>query len=109
MLFPLKRFGCGDMKNKENLPTIHSSAAEYLTYVAASGDSADSFEMRYQDENIWLTQKMLAALYEVSVQNVGQHIKKIYDDNELSREATIKKFFIVQSEGERKVERGIDH
>jgi len=97
------------MKNKEKPPSIHSSAAEYLTYVAASGDSADSFEMRYQNENIWLTQKMLAALYDVSVQNVGQHIKRIYDDNELSREATIKKFFIVQNEGERRVERGIDH
>ena len=97
------------MKKKENLPAIHSSAAEYLTYVAATGDSADSVEMRYQDENIWLTQKMMATLYDVSVQNIGQHIKKILDDGELSREATIKKFFIVQNEGERQVERGIDH
>ena len=97
------------MKNNANLPTIHSSAAEYLTYAAASGDSADSLEMRYQDENIWLTQKMMSALYDVSVQNIGQHIKRILDDGELTREATIKKFFIVQNEGERQVERGIDH
>ncbi|MCL2816004.1 MAG: virulence RhuM family protein [Oscillospiraceae bacterium] len=97
------------MKNKENLPSIHSSAAEYLTYAAATGESADSYEMRYQDENIWLTQKMMAALYDVSVQNIGQHIKKILDDGELSREATIKKFFIVQNEGARQVEREIDH
>ena len=97
------------MKKKEKLPTIRSSAAEYLTFVAATGDSAASFEMRYQDENIWLTQRMMAALYDVSVQNIGQHIKKILDDGELSREATIKKYFIVQNEGERQVERDIDH
>jgi len=97
------------MKMKETLPTIHSSAAEYLTYIAATGDNEQSFEMRYENENIWLTQKMMSALYDVSVQNIGQHIKRIFDDSELSREATIKKFFIVQNEGERKVERGIDH
>jgi len=97
------------MKKNENLPTIHSSAAEYLTYVAATGDNADSFEMRYQNENIWLTQRMMSALYEVSVQNIGQHIKRIFEDGELAREATIKKYFIVQNEGERQVERCIDH
>ena len=97
------------MKKNVNLPAVHSSAAEYLTFVAASGDSEDSYEMRYQDENIWLTQKMMAALYDVSVQNIGQHIKKILDDSELTREATIKKFFIVQNEGARQVEREVDH
>lgn len=95
-------------KKKEEI-TIHSSAAEYLTYVAAVGDSADSMEMRYEDENIWLTQKMMAILYDVSIQNIGQHIKKIYDDGELTQEATIKKFFIVQNEGERQVSREIVH
>jgi hypothetical protein len=68
------------MKNKEEI-TIKSSAAEYLTYVSAVGDNADSIEMRYEEENIWLTQKMMAELYGVSVQNIGQHIKKIYEDN----------------------------
>lgn len=53
----------------------HSSAAEYLTYVASVGDSADSFEMRYEDENIRLTQKMMAALYDVSVSAINQHLK----------------------------------
>jgi hypothetical protein len=65
--------------------------------------------MRYQDENIWLTQKMMAALYDVSVQNIGQHIKKIFDDGELAREATIKKYFIVQNEGGRDVSREVEH
>ena len=87
------------MKKKENLPTIRSSAAEYLTYVAATGDSADSFEMRYQDENIWLTQKMMAALYDVTPQNISQHIKKIFDDGELFSDSVVKKFFITAADG----------
>jgi hypothetical protein len=94
---------------KKNEITIRSSAAEYLTYVAATGDNEQSFEMRYQDENIWLTQKMMAVLYDVSVQNIGQHIKKVFADSELDRAATIKKFFIVQKEGEREVSREVEH
>jgi len=86
------------MKKKE-FSIIHSSAAEYLTYAAAAGDSANSFEMRYQDENIWLTQKMMAALYDVSVQNIGQHIKNIFDDGELSSNSVIKKYFITAADG----------
>ena len=61
-------------KNKEI--TIRSSAAEYLTYVAATGSNAESIEMRYEDENIWLTQKMMATLYDVSVSAINQHLKK---------------------------------
>ncbi|MCL2082508.1 MAG: virulence RhuM family protein [Oscillospiraceae bacterium] len=97
------------MKKKKNEITIRSSAAEYLTFVAATGDSEQSVEMRYQDENIWLTQKLMATLYDVSVQNIGQHIKKIFDDDELERRATIKKYFIVQNEGTRTVSREVDH
>lgn len=97
------------MPKKKDEITIHSSAAEYLTYVAAVGNNADSMEMRYEDENIWLTQRMMAELYDVSVQNIGQHIKKIYEDGELTQEATIKKFFIVQNEGDRQVNRGVVH
>ena len=96
------------MKKKEEI-TIRSSAAEYLTYVASVGEQQDSIEIRYEDENIWLTQKMMAQLYDVSVQNIGQHIKKIYEDRELIQEATIKKFFIVQNEGGRQVNRGVTH
>lgn len=93
-------------KKKDEI-TIHSSAAEYLTYIVAVGDNADSMEMRYEDENIWLTQRMLAQLYDISVLNIGQHIKKIYEDGELTQEATIKKFFIVQNEGSRQVDRAV--
>ena len=97
-------------KNKQfEAPTIRSSAAEYLTFVAAVGGAENAYEMRYEDENVWLTQKMMAAIYDVSVQNISQHIKKVFDDDELEREATIKKYFIVQTEGEREVQRSVEH
>lgn len=86
-----------------------SSAAEYLTFVAASGSGGESFEVRYEDENIWLTQKMMAALYGVDVRTINEHIKKIYSDGELTDEATIRKIRIVQPEGARMVNREIIH
>ncbi len=95
-------------KKKEN-SLVRSSAAEYLTFIAASGDSQASVEMRYEDENIWLTQKMMATLYDVSVPAINQHLKRIFGDNELEREATIKKYLIVQTEGNREVRREVDH
>lgn len=94
-------------KKKEQL--IRSSAAEYLTFVASTGESDTSFEMRYEDENIWLTQKMMSALYDVSLSSINEHIKKIYDDGELVEKATIRKFRIVQTEGSRQVNREVAH
>lgn len=94
-------------KNKEI--TIRSSAAEYLTYVAAVGDQPDAIEIRYEDENVWLTQKMMAQLYDVTVANINQHIKSIFDDQELTPDSTIKKYLIVQNEGSRVVSRNVDH
>ena len=88
---------------------IRSSAAEYLTFVASTGESDTGFEMRYEDENIWLTQKMMAALYDVSKQTISQHIKRIYSDGELTPEATVKKYLTVQMEGERQISRNQDH
>ena len=79
------------MAKKQEI-TIRSSAAEYLTFVAATGENQDNIEMRYEDENIWLTQKMLAALYGVSIAAINQHIKKIFEDAELECEAVIKKY-----------------
>ena len=72
------------MTKKKDEVSIHSSAAEYLTYVAAVGDTDESMEMRYEDENIWLTQKMMAQLYNVSLPTINEHIKKIYGDRELA-------------------------
>ena len=84
---------------KDNEITIRSSAAEYLTYVAATGSNGDSIEMRYEDENIWLTQKMMATLYDVSVSAINQHLKKIFADSELSEDAVIKKYLITAGDG----------
>lgn len=96
-----------DDKGKEAV--IRSSAAEYLTFVASTGENDASYEMRYEDENIWLTQKMMAALYAVSKQTISQHIKRIYADGELTPEATVKKYLTVQTEGNRQISRKQDH
>ena len=97
------------MKKKNDEITIRSSAAEYLTYVASVVDQQDSIEMRYEDENIWLTQKMMATLYDVDVRTINEHIKKIYSDSELEEDATIRNFRIVQTEGSRQVTRDTKH
>lgn len=94
---------------KDNEITIRSSAAEYLTYMAATGDNEESIEVRYEDENIWLTQKMLATLYNVSISAINQHVKKIFSDKELDEKTTIKNFLIVQKEGNREVTRNVAH
>ena len=97
------------MKNKKDEIAIRSSAAEYLTYVASTGDQTDSVEMRYEDENIWLTQKMMSTLYDVDVRTISEHINNIYSDSELEEDSTIRNFRIVQTEGSRKVARNINH
>ena len=97
------------MPKKPKEITIRSSAAEYLTYIAATGDNPQTIEMRYEDENIWLTQKMMATLYDVDKRTISYHINKIYEDNELQETATVRKYWTVQIEGERQVEREQDH
>ena len=94
---------------KKDSALVRSSAAEYLTFVASTGEDKDSIEMRYEDENIWLTQKMMATLYDVGLPTINEHIKKIYSDGELTGEATIRKFRIVQTEGARQVNREVTH
>ena len=87
------------MKQKKDEITIRSSAAEYLTYVAFVGDQQDSIEMRYEDENIWLTQKMMATLYDVDVRTINYHVKKIFGDSELQEDSVIRKFRITAADG----------
>ena len=82
------------MKKKKDEVTIRSSAAEYLTYIASVGDQQDSIEMRYEDENIWLTQKMMATLYDVGINTINYHIKKIFEDSELQEDSVIRKIRI---------------
>ena len=74
-----------------------SSAAEYLTFVAASGQGG--VEAVYADENIWLTQKMMGVLYDVNVRTVNGHLKKIFADSELQEDSVIRKFRITAADG----------
>ncbi len=86
------------VKKKEQV-TIRSSAAEYLTYVASTGAQQESMEMRYENENIWLTQKMMASLYDVDVRTINYHIKKVLADSELTEDSVIRKFRITAADG----------
>ena len=97
------------MATKKKDVSIRSSAAEYLTFVAATGESNESVEMRYEDENIWLTQKMMAVLYDVDIRTINEHIKRVFSDRELPEDPTIRKFRIVQTEGTRQVTRDALH
>ena len=80
---------------------------EILLYTDETGKM--NVNVRFAEEDVWVTQVQLAEIYATTRQNIGQHIENIYKDNELPREATIKKFFIVQTEGTRQVKREIDH
>jgi hypothetical protein len=95
-------------KDNKNDKTIPSSTAQYLTFVSANGDDPESIEVRYEDENIWMTQKMMAELYGVSVQAIQQHIATLVEKGEIDS-ATIKQYLIVQKEGQREVKRNVDH
>ncbi len=105
----MKKKESGNHKLIKSEKMIRSSAAEYLTYISAIGDNPEAIEVRYEDENIWLTQKMLSTLYGIDVRTVNYHIRKIYEDNELTEEATIRNFEIVQKEGNREVSRNLAH
>jgi hypothetical protein len=99
------------MKKKRQINqeiALRSSAAEYLTFVSATGNQETAIEMRYEDENIWLTQRLMAELYGVSVQAIDQHTKTLIKAGEID-ESTIKQYLIVQNEGKRVVQRQADH
>lgn len=85
--------------NKKTPSIARSSTAEYLTFIAATGNQETSVDMRYADENIWLTQKMMAVLYDVSVPAINQHLKRIFADGEQDESAVIKDYLITASDG----------
>ena len=87
--------------------TIRNSTAEFLTFTSQAGQ--DGIEVRVEDENIWLTQKLIAKLFSVEVSTINYHLKEIYRAGELEPEATIRKFLIVQMEGTREVGREVEH
>lgn len=86
------------LKQKSSAELIQASTAQYLTFVSASGDDSESIEVRYEDENIWMTQKMMAEMYGVSVSAINQHIKKLIDDKEIN-DSVIKKYLITAGDG----------
>ena len=95
-------------KRKEDI-SIRSSAGEYLSYVASTGNGDVNMDVLYFEESIWMTQKMMAIMYDVTVPTINEHIHHIYAENELIEESTIWNFRIVQEEGSRKVNREIVH
>ena len=92
-------------KNKPNdkseFAPQKSSAAQFLTYIASTGDGGEKYEIRYEEENIWMSQKMLAEVYGVEVPNIAYHLRKIFDDAELEGERCIKEILIDLPDGRR--------
>jgi hypothetical protein len=83
--------------NKDDVSIIRSSSAEYLTFIAATGEGG--VEAIYADENIWLSQKMMGLLYNVNVRTINEHLQKIFKDNELQDDTVIRNFRITASDG----------
>ena len=86
---------------------IRNSTAEFLIFTSTAGE--ESIEVRYEDKTIWLSQKMMAALFDVGLPNINEHLKNIYESGELTRAATIRKFRTVQAEGNREVSRNLEY
>ena len=86
----------GRKKSGKEVSIIRSSAAEYLTFIAASGTGG--IDAVYADENIWLTQKMMGLLYDVDVRTINYHLKKIFSDSELQEDSVIRNFRITAAE-----------
>lgn len=86
---------------------IRNSTAEFLIFNSQKGE--DGIEVRVENENVWLTQKLIAKLFGVKIPTINEHLKNIFDSEELSANSTIRKFLIVQKEGNRQVKRDIDH
>ena len=105
----MRKQNTNETKMSKDEITIRSSAAEYLTFVSTIGNQVSNIELRYEDENIWLTQRLMAELYGVGLTTINEHITKIFADNELTEEATIRNFRIVQKEGDREVSRNVKH
>lgn len=94
------------MSEGKNL-IIRNSTAEFLTFELQAKE--DSIEVRYEYETIWLTQKMMATLFDVTTKTISEHLSNIYSSGELDKDSTIRKFRIVRTEGNRQVNREIDH
>ena len=85
--------------NWDNMEPQKSSAAQFLTYIASTGEGNEKFEIRYEDENIWMSQKMLAAVYSVEVPNITYHLRKLFEDAELEKSSVVKEILITANDG----------
>ena len=85
--------------NWDNMEPQKSSAAQFITYIASTGTGSEKYEIRYEDENIWMSQKMLAEVYGVEIPNIAYHLRKIFEDAELEEGRCIKEFLIDLPDG----------
>ena len=99
-------WGGGRLMNANNTRLIRNSTTEFLIFTSQSGEQ--SIEVRYEQETIWLSQKLMAALFDVNVRTISEHLKNIYEQEEIKAKSTIRKFRIVQTEGNRDVTRHVD-
>jgi len=90
-----------------NLPTLPDDPGQFILYQTQDGRTR--VECRFQNDTIWLSQAVMAELYQKDVRTINEHLKSIYNDGELAPEATIRKFRIVRQEGSREVTRQIEH
>lgn len=102
-----KSIGVFMSSDRESKQLIRNSTAEFLIFTSQSGDQG--IEVRYEDETIWATQKMMSQLFDVTVPTINEHLKNIFSSGELNEISTIRKFLIVQKEGEREVSRNLDY
>jgi len=93
-------------KAEKKQPIIRNSTAEFLIFSTQA--KSKGIEVRYEDDNLWLTQKMMAELFQVTPQNITLHLQSIYNEGELIERATCKDFLQVQTEGKREVNRQIN-
>ena len=87
--------------NNRDLEPQKSSAAQFITYIASTGAGGEKYEIRYEDENIWMSQKMLAAVYGVEVPNIAYHLRKLFTDAELDKSSVIKEILITADDGKK--------
>ena len=94
---------------KDLVPTNGTTPGkgQFLVYEAEDGQV--KIDVRLEDETVWLTQKLMADLFQVTVPTINEHVKNIFDEKELIQDATIRKFRIVQKEGQRHVTRMVDY
>jgi hypothetical protein len=94
-------------KDPVTIDNPDSAMGQFLVYEAEDGQV--KIDVRLEDETVWLTQQLMAELFQSSKQNINHHIQSIYEEGELVPEATVKKYLTVRREGKREVKRLLDY